>query len=159
VIDVLQLGEWVAAFGVLLCIPMLAQPASRRLLAPLLERFTDWAKKRAALLEDAGETEMTRWLAYERRLRLGADLRRVELLLRTDMGRSATRQLGNRLAYEQLLDDLRRLPEVEPALAGASLLPSPYGASDEFSHRFVRDGSSAGAPVVEILEIGRRPRR
>jgi len=111
------------------------------------------------LLEDAGETEMTHWLAHERRLRLGADLRRVELLLRTDMTKSATRQLGNRLAYEQLLDDLRRLPEAEPAMAAAAVLSSWHGAAGEVSSQFVRAGDSAGSPVVEILEIGWQRRR
>jgi hypothetical protein len=48
-----------------------------------------------------------------RRQKLGADLRRVEHLVATDM--SATRQLGNRLAYEQLLDELRRTPDVFPS--------------------------------------------
>ena len=37
-----------------------------------------------------------------RRQRLCADLRRVEHLIATDTWMSATRQLGNRLAYEQL---------------------------------------------------------
>jgi hypothetical protein len=65
-----------------------------------------------------------------RRQKLGADLRRVEHLVATDM--SATRQLGNRLAYEQLLDELRRTPDVFQA--ASSFRTSSPGMSPS-SHR------------------------
>ena len=49
-----------------------------------------------------------------RRKQLTEDLRRIEQLLLHDASMSATRQLGNRLAREQLLASLARIPDLVP---------------------------------------------
>ena len=53
------------------------------------------------------------WL-MARRKQLTEDLHRIEQLLLHDATMSATRQLGNRLAREQLLVSLARIPDVLP---------------------------------------------
>lgn len=53
------------------------------------------------------------WLMARRR-QLTEDLHRIERLLLHDETMSATRQLGNRLARDQLLASLTRIPEVLP---------------------------------------------
>lgn len=54
------------------------------------------------------------WLMARRR-QLMADLRRIESLMLHDDWMSATRQLGNRLARDQLIVSLARIPELLPA--------------------------------------------
>ena len=72
--------------------------------------------------DDVDQEAEELWRAA-RRERLCADLRRVERLIATDTWMSATRQRGNRLAYQQLLDDLRHTPDVLPAIPGMSSGP------------------------------------
>jgi hypothetical protein len=92
-----------------------------------------------------------------RRERLCADLRRVEHLIATDTWMSATRQLGNRLAYEQLLDDLKHTPDVLPAIPGMNEINSwtPATATAEPATPDTGYGTR-NAPKIEILEIGWR---
>jgi len=92
-----------------------------------------------------------------RRQQLCADLRRVEHLIATDTWMSATRQLGNRLAYEQLLDDLKHTPDVLPQIPGMSEINSwtPATATTEPATPNTGYGSR-NAPKIEILEIGWR---
>ena len=67
------------------------------------EHTPEWEREHAEL-----------WLMSRRR-QLMADLRRIESLLLHDDWMSATRQLGNRLARDQLLASLARIPELLPA--------------------------------------------
>ena len=92
-----------------------------------------------------------------RRQRLCADLRRVEHLIATDTWMSATRQLGNRLAYEQLIDDLKHTPDVLPAIPGMSEINNwtAYASTVEPATPDTGYGSR-NAPKIEILEIGWR---
>ncbi len=101
-------------FGLLLVLVLLLRFARTRawLLRPasaLVARFgrpehtPEWERDHAEL-----------WL-MARRQRLLADLRRIESLLLHDETMSATRQLGNRLAREQLLASLARIPDLLPA--------------------------------------------
>lgn len=53
------------------------------------------------------------WL-MARRTKLTADLRRIEQLLLHDATMSATRQLGNRMARDQLIASLARIPDLLP---------------------------------------------
>lgn len=86
--------------------------------------------------------------------RLRADVRRVERLLVVDATMPATRQMGNRIAYEWLLRELDRyrgevadrLPEAWN-LAGDAPVTRSLGAPS--THR-------PAVPQVEVLEIGRR---
>jgi hypothetical protein len=92
-----------------------------------------------------------------RRQQLCADLRRVEHLIATDTWMSATRQLGNRLAYEQLLDDLKHTPDVLPAIPGMNEINSWTPSTSTAEPATPDTGFGArNAPKIEILEIGWR---
>jgi hypothetical protein len=92
-----------------------------------------------------------------RRQQLCADLRRVEHLIATDTWMSATRQLGNRLAYEQLLDDLKHTPDVLPAIPGISEINNWTASASTVQPAIpVTSYGPRNAPNIEILEIGWR---
>jgi hypothetical protein len=92
-----------------------------------------------------------------RRQQLCADLRRIEHLIATDSWMSATRQLGNRLAYEQLLDDLRHTPDILPAIPGMREINNWTASSSAVQPAIPVTGyGPRSAPKVEILEIGWR---
>jgi hypothetical protein len=92
-----------------------------------------------------------------RRQRLCADLRRVEHLIATDTWMSATRQLGNRLAYEQLLDDLEHTPDVLPAIPGMNEINNWTTSTSTDQPAIPITGyGSRSASKIEILEIGWR---
>jgi hypothetical protein len=101
------------------------------------------------------EAEELRWVL--RRQQLCADLRRIEHLIATDTWMSATRQLGNRLAYKQLLDDLKHTPDVLPAIPGMRETNNwtAYASADHPAIPVIGYGPRS-APKVEILEIGWR---
>jgi hypothetical protein len=144
-----------ALFGILLLIRLVPQ----RVLARLARRSYDWAMVRYERTEERDPDEIELWLVEKRR-KLCADLRRVEHLLASDAWMSATRQLGNRLAYRQLVDDLRHTPEVFPAPA-----PFPTFDSGDVSAEplgpagYLSAGLAARSSQVEVLEIGWRRRR
>jgi hypothetical protein len=142
-------------FAILLLIRLVPQ----RVLGQLARRSFDWATARYERAEELDPEETELWLAEKRR-RLCSDLRRVEHLLATDMWMSATRQLGNRLAYRQLVDDLRHTPEVFPppaplpTLDFGDLTTEPLGSAG-----YLSTGFAARKSQVEVLEIGWRRRR
>lgn len=148
------LGTWLLVLGLYVVLPLLTWPKVGRALAPLAIRINDWATARIERNEyDPEEDEL--WL-MEKRRRLSADLRRVEHLVATDTWMSATRQRANRLAYLQLVEDLRHIPQVSPALA-------PFLGNDSWdesvnlrSTRYLATGHVTRTPEVEILEIGWR---
>ena len=106
--------------------------------------------------DDVDQEAEELWRAA-RRERLCADLRRVERLIATDTWMSATRQRGNRLAYQQLLDDLRHTPDVLPAIPGMSEINSWTHYASTIQPATPDSGyGSRNAPKIEILEIGWR---
>ena len=151
-------GTWFLVIGLYVVLPLLTWPASQRVLMRLAGRLNGWSTARLVPTEQYDPEQSDLWL-WEKRNRLCADLRRIEDLLATDTWMSATRQLANRLAYDQLVADLRDTPEVFPALG---TIPSA-AARDESAGRLGSAGYIGAAypaqkPDVEILEIGRRPR-
>ena len=88
------------------------------------------------------------WL-MARRKQLSEDLARIERLLLHDASMSATRQLGNRLARDQLLVSLARIPDVLPGRDRSFVYePLPYetsAASPALGRR---------AASVEVLDVG-----
>ena len=88
------------------------------------------------------------WLMARRR-QLSEDLARIERLLLHDASMSATRQLGNRLARDQLLVSLARIPDVLPGRDRSFVYePLPYetsAASPALGRR---------AASVEVLDVG-----
>ena len=119
-----------------------------RLGSAILERFS----RPRDVDQEADEL----WRAA-RRQQLCADLRRVKHLIATDTWMSATRQLGNRLAYEQLLDDLKQTPDVLLPIPGMSEINSWTPATSAAEPVIPDIGyGSRNAPKIEILEIGWR---
>jgi hypothetical protein len=144
-----------ALFVILLLIRLVPQ----RVLARVARRSYDWAMARYERTEERDPDEIELWLAEKRR-RLCSDLRRVERLLASDAWMSATRQLGNRLAYRQLVDDLRHTPEVFPAPAPFPTFDSPDETPEPLgSAGYLSAGFAARSSQVEVLEIGWRRRR
>ena len=82
-------------------------------------------------------------MIIRRRQQLDGHLDRVGRLLATDMAMSRDRQVGNRLAYAWLLDELKRTPDVFPAMAPSRPV-----------HLITRDAQRGS--TVEVLEIGWR---
>jgi len=154
------LNEWLIAFGLLAVMGILSRPGIQHVLMPLAQRLGLWATTRQERMEEWDPDEAELWLVEKRR-RLSADLCRIERLLATDSWMSATRQLGNRLAYRQLVDDLRHMPDVLPA----ALAPfQPFTSWDDSadlgeSARYIRTGYASRPPQIEVLEIGWGRRR
>jgi hypothetical protein len=99
----------------------------------LLERARAFAD-RFGRPEHAAEWELEHaelWLMARRR-QLTEDLRRIERLLLHDENMSATRQRGNRLARDQLVASLARIPDVLPGrdryFEYEPVPPSPRGS-------------------------------
>jgi hypothetical protein len=157
VVDMPTLEVPLAIFSVLVVLLLIRIPPTRRLLIRLARRVGDYAMSHWKRADERDQDEAELWL-MERRRRLCADLRRVEHLLATDMWMSATRQRGNRIAYNRLVDDLRHMPVVLPTIS------QTFGTWDESDiappSRWLTAGYSPQPPTVEILEIGwgrRRP--
>jgi hypothetical protein len=147
-----QLRDWLVLFGLILAVPLLARPFIRRQLSRLGGVIFDRLSRPAEPDREAEEL----WSVL-RRERLCADLRRVEHLIATDTWMSATRQLGNRLAYAQLLDDLKHTPDVLPAVSGIGEVDG-WTAFPPMVEPAIPDAgyASRNAPKIEILEIGWR---
>ena len=94
------------------------------------------------------ELEHAELWVMARRKQLIEDLRRVEQLLLHDATMSATRQLGNRLAREQLLVSLARIPDVLPGRDRYSAYePVPYESSAP------SPALASRAASVEVLDV------
>lgn len=93
----------------------------------------------------AWELEHTELWLMARRQQLTEDLRRIERLLLHDELMSATRQLGNRLARDQLVASLARIPDVLPGR-------DRYFAYERVSYEPVAAFSSRSGSV-EVLDV------
>jgi hypothetical protein len=156
VIDMPGLNDSLVVLGLFVALLLLSRPVIQHLLVRLARNVRDWATAHFERAEVRDRDEDELWL-MERRRKLCADLRRVEHLIATDTWMSATRQRGNRLAYDQLVDDLRHIPDVSPTFF------ETFGSWDEStiepqSSWLSVDGFSPQPRTVEVLEIG-RPRR
>jgi hypothetical protein len=152
-----QLGYWLFC-SVLVLTPILVRvPFVRRTVVEAVSRLAAPEDEPLESVDEFGHFPAT-WYAVSRRERLLADVERLRRILATDMGMSATRQLGNRLAYDQLLSELRDLPEpltpapVAPAVDSWSIPTPPpppiwAGGGD---HRWQPVGN------VETLDLGWR---
>ena len=147
-----QLGALFALFGVILAARLLVTRPVRRLLRPHLSRLADWwmARQNRASHVDQEYDEL---YAVMRRQRLSDHANRLRRIVATDESMSATRQLGNRLAYQWLLRELERTPDVLLGMSDDDTADrwSPFVTtvpqSKYAAHR---------APTAEVLEIGWR---
>lgn len=179
----MHVGSWAIVVLAFVVLPFLTRPTAIRSLRWLAERLDDWSTARAQRKARIDPEQEKLWL-WSKRRRLCLALDRIEHLLATDSRMSATRQLGNRLAYNQLVDELRRTPDVFPSSLDAPIVdiwaePLPLrsrrrrpaiGDRDEVRDRWdVRDfeagwsvpaaaGAMSHPATVEVLEIGWRHR-
>lgn len=152
--DVQHLGYWVFC-AVLLASPLLVKAGFvQRRLGDALERLGA-EEEPDEQADEFGQFPAT-WYAVTRRERLLADLDRVRRLLVTDVGMSAVRQLGNRLAHDQLLRELRELPEPTWSFAATSGLDGDLGPTRPV-RPLSEDRGWRPLHQVETLEIGGRP--
>jgi hypothetical protein len=157
VIGVPQLDGSFVVLAVFICLLLFAGLMPRGLAVRVVRRATDWATTHWKKAEDDDREENELWL-MERRRKLCDDLRRVEHLVATDSWMSATRQRANRIAYNQLVDDLRHTPEVSPTIY-QTFGPWDESAVDPGFTRLINNGASQKPPTVEVLEIGWGRRR
>ncbi len=170
----LDAGQWLVVVLVFVGVPLLSRPAVLRACGRLVERLDQWTKARAARKFPVDPEQEALWL-WSKRCRLCAARDRIARLLVWDEGMSATRQLGNRIAYDQVLEELSRIPDVFPGGAPRPVLE--WGTEPERTPRRrrpdrSRDDEESSFPAwtgtspvrslpgqVEVLEIGLRRRR
>lgn len=140
--EVDQIVAWFGFFGLVIVVRLLVTAPARRLLGPGVRRLAEWSLEQLNRPEEV-DPELEELALIRRRQQLEAHVDRLRRLLVTDMTMSATRQIGNRLAYAWLLDELQRTPIILPAMVPTRAV-NLIGSD-------ARRGSS-----VEILEIGWR---
>ncbi len=144
-----DLAAWSALTCLLLGIAVLQFEFARRALATLGERVLQSVTAEPEVDSDA--LDLYNALRRQRLLTHVARLRRI---LADDSHQSAVRQIGNRLAYSQLLAEVAELGE----LARVPLaLPDPEVSWTPVASATGRAGAgSQYAPRVEVLDFGRR---
>ena len=168
-LDVVGLVTWLVVAAALITIPLVAAnpEETQRRLGP---RVMGLLERAAARLrpEDEPDPLAEALRAQLRREKLVADVQRLRRLVANDMHMSATRQLGNRIAYASLVAELEALREAPPTyawtdagLTAAASVPVPQWQDDLVlsapTPRLPRD-SGQRAPAVEVLELGPRRR-
>lgn len=157
-IDFRQLGSWLIVFALFVAIPFFVtyRPFLRRALGDWLSRLGAWAMDQ---LEPASEYDQLAddLYTFRRRERLHSDIQRLQRIIATDMSMSATRQLGNRLAYDWLLRELETSREPSQPFVATGAVNS-WNSPVRPVHPAGPDSGrgSQRAPNVEILEIGWR---
>lgn len=159
VIEVPQVDGSLVVLVVFVGLLLLTEPRPRQVVVRLARRFGDWVATHRQQTEEWDPEEQQMWL-LERRRKLCADLSRVEHLLATDEWMSATRQRGNRMAYDRLVDDLRRIPDVFPTILQTQTFdPWAEPTTDVRFTGLLTNGSTTQGRTVEVLEIGWGRRR
>jgi hypothetical protein len=91
------------------------------------------------------------WLMARRR-QLSEDLRRIEGLLLHDESMSATRQLGNRLARDQLIASLSRIPDILPG-RDRSFTYEPVESALAYDVAAPSPAMAVRTTSVEVLDV------
>ena len=150
-----QLAYWLFAIALVITPFVLYEALARQDPDGRWGRWSAWAAERSRVdPEESDDDQLAADLVVVlRRERLVRDLARVQHLVATDAWMSDTRQIGNRMAYEQLLHDLKTLPE--PAFPGPVAGASTGWSTAAFA------GSAAATPgygsghrsTVETLDV------
>ena len=147
-IDFAQFSAWVvvALFFVTVGLVLSRTPDRHDALVERWERFSLWLSAHAEHeIDEDEQLERAELRLVLREERVRADLERLRHLIATDTYMSATRQIGNRIAYQQVLVEARTITAL-PA-------PVPYRAwTREFTDRSPVRHSSA----PESLDISWR---
>ena len=150
--DIDQLGYWLVVALLLIGLLLLSRPAllARCLANPRLRRVSSRGLdllRPAEPVDELGD-DLYRVVRGER---LRADIQRLQRILANDETMSATRQLGNRLAYDWLLRELTELGrslELRPsALPVGDSTPSRTRSSAVLTSR------SPSGSSVETLDV------
>lgn len=152
-VDVEVLAFGCSVGGVVVVLWALSRPRVCRPLAAGVVTAARWLVHRCVRAEEMEDVAVRAAFARQRRRRLWADLRRLDRLIATDEWMSATRQLGNRMARAQVLDEIRRLPAVDPDLPAELPWDSPT-TEPEPAPEFVEDLVPRFSEP-EVLELGR----
>ena len=141
--DVVQAVAWSIVFCLVVIVRVLTTRPAVRLLSPWVRRLGEWGSAHLNAPEDDVDPDVEVLANVRRRQQLQAHIERVRRILATDEEMSATRQVGNRLAYAWLLEELQRTPDLFPAMVSSPSVTL-------ISHDHQR-GST-----VEVMEIGWR---
>jgi hypothetical protein len=169
-IDVAQLVGWlVVALAIILFARISVDlEGTKRRLGPRVMGLIERGVERCRPVEepDPLAEALRAQIRYEKLL---ADVQRLRRLVATDMAMSATRQIGNRIAYASLLQELETSRPVSPpayafaAVTGGRDVSVPVDrwqddlALPASTPRF-RELGGQRAPTVEVLELGPRRR-
>lgn len=147
-----ELGAWSALTCLLLVIVLIQFDFARRTLGVLGE----WLLHAVTAEHEVDSDALDLYHAL-RRQRLLEHVARLRRILADDSHQSAVRQMGNRLAYRQLLAEVAALgevarvplaiPDVEVSWTPVASVAGRAGAGNRY------------APRVEVLDFGRRPGR
>lgn len=156
-----ELVAWIALTVLLLAIVLIQFDFARRALASL----GDWVLVEITAEPEVDQDAVDLYHAL-RRQRLLEHVARLRRILADDSHQSAVRQLGNRLAYGQLLAELAELGEARRLpLTTADKYADSFAEPDVYAERtwsptvaVAGRGGGRYAPRVEVLDLG-RPRR
>ena len=151
-----QFAFWCLLVGGVLTALFIATrlPFVRRFLVQQLKRLAAWVWERVRPEPEVDQMALDLYRVV-RREKLRADVERLRRLLATDMSMSATRQLGNRLAYEWVLRDLDLLRAQLPSSSvetAAWSISSPSGQVNQPRSSY----RPRPATEVEYLDFGRK---
>ena len=155
-----QLDGTLVVVTVFIFVLLLTKAMPRSVVLRIATRVGEWAGAHRQHTEEWDDPEEQQLWLFERRRKLCADLRHIEHLLATDEWMSATRQRGNRIAYDRLVDDLRRIPDVFPTILQSQTFdPWHEPTTDSRFTGLLSNGSTTQGRTVEVLEIGWGRRR
>lgn len=152
-IDHHQLLYALIVVGILIAVPLVAKgsasdsPPEGRL-SRVGAWVIEWARPVPEL--DQAAVDLARVL---RRERLRRDVQRLQRILATDMSMSATRQLGNRLAYDWLVRELESIRGFAAPMANDGALDNWNFSPQPIPMTHSMSSQSRRAPNVEILDI------
>lgn len=170
-VDLVQLLGWLVVVVALVLFALVSVDfeGTKRRLGPRITGLIERAIERCRPVDEPDPlAEALR--AQIRHEKLVADVQRLRRLLATDMGKSAVRQIGNRIAYASLVLELEQSrPVAQPSYAFAAAVTGGRDVSlpvdrwqDDLalpaSTPRVRERDGQRAPAVEVLELGPRRR-
>jgi hypothetical protein len=169
-VDIAQMLGLLVVSGGLIVFALVAvdtEDAKRRL-GPRLTGVLERAVERCRPVDepDPLAEALRAQIRYEK---LVADVQRLRRLVATDMAMSAVRQIGNRIAYASLLEELETARPVTPptyafaAMSGGHDVSVPVDRWQDdlalpVATSRVREWDGQRAPTVEVLELGPRRR-
>jgi hypothetical protein len=151
--ELYQLGDWLIAIALLVAIPvfLVRRSFSDHDDDDWLSRLGAWVLARVRQAPEPDDSAGDMYHAL-RREKLRYDIQRLRRILAMDVCMSATRQLGNRLAYDWLMREWDRTRNFADPFMDARSLESWYASANPVARPApVFDPRRAGN--VEVLDI------